>query len=78
MAGGLILARLELMWICCLDFMYVSVSGLFVFDFWFVSSCRQTIISSNRNNITVARAPVAISAHERTLGIKAMHSKVTG
>lgn len=58
--------------------MYVSVSGLFVFDFWFVSCCHQTIISSNSNNSTVARAPVVILAHERTLGIKATLSKATG
>lgn len=49
MAGGLILARLEQMWICCLDLMYVSVSRLFVVDFWFVSFYYHTIISKNSN-----------------------------
>lgn len=54
-----ILARLQLMWICCLVFRYVSVSRLYVFDFWLVSSYYHTI-SSNSNHSTVARALEAI------------------
>lgn len=72
------MARLEQMWICCLDFMYVSVSRLFVVDFWFVSSYYHSIISNNSNYSPVARALVAILDHERTIRIKATHSKATG
>ena len=74
-AGGLILARFELMPICWLVFMGVSVSRLFVFDFWCVSSNFHTIISSNSNNRTVAGMPAAMLDQESTSEMKGTPSK---
>lgn len=74
MAGGLILAKLELIWICFLVFIDISVTRHFVFDLRFVSSYHHAIISGS----TVAGAPAAILDHERISGMKATYSKSSG